>query len=188
MNTVRKYLITGFLFTAVLGTLAHFFYNWSGSNTLVSLFAPVNESTWEHMKLLFFPVFLWSFFIPGQLSQNNPGLRPALLLGGIIGTLLIPILFYTYSGILGYTVTWIDIAIFFICTAVSFICTFRLADSEPVQKKRTVIMIMTILFIAAFFLFTFLPPDIGLFKAPDMLSRHSAAAEFSLMNKYSTDA
>lgn len=169
MNTVKTYLITGFFFTAILGTLAHFFYEWSGSNILVSLFAPVNESTWEHMKLLFFPVLLWSLFIPGRLSEKTPALRPALLLGGIIGTLSIPVLFYTYSGILGYTVTWIDITIFFISTAIAFICTSRLKDSKFVQQKRTAIFIMTVLFIAAFFLFTFLPPDIGLFAEPEIL-------------------
>lgn len=174
MKTVKAYLTAGFAFTAVLGTLSHFFYEWSGGSLLVSLFSPVNESTWEHMKLLFFPVLLWSLFIPSRLSAQEPSLRPALLFGALAGTLLIPVLFYTYSGILGHTVTWIDIAIFFISTAAAYICAFRLADSGIASgcqyKKRTAVYLMTVLFIAAFFLFTFLPPDIGLFKPPDIVS------------------
>lgn len=167
MNTAKKYLITGFFFTAVLGTLAHFFYEWTGRNVLAALFTPVSESTWEHMKLLFFPVLLWSLFLPRRLSEQTPGLRPALLLGGIVGTLSIPVLFYTYSGILGHTVTWIDITIFFISTALAYLSAFGTLTTA--YKKRTAIIIMTVLFAAAFFLFTFFPPDIGLFRAPELL-------------------
>ena len=50
----------GFLFAATAGTLLHFVYDWSGGIPLVAAFSAVNESTWEHMKILFFPVFLFS--------------------------------------------------------------------------------------------------------------------------------
>lgn len=169
MYKVKKYLTAGFFFAAAAGTLAHFFYEWSGGNTLVALFAPVSESTWEHMKLLFFPVLIWSLLIPGRLAEENPGLRSAVILGGILGTLSIPVLFYTYSGILGRTVTWVDIALFYISTAAAFIFAFRNYGQPLTQKKRTAICIMTVLFSAAFFLFTFFPPDIGLFRTPDAL-------------------
>ena len=54
------YLITGIIFTFLAGTLLHFAYEWSGTNFWVGLFAPVSESTWEHMKLLFFPMLIYS--------------------------------------------------------------------------------------------------------------------------------
>lgn len=166
MKTKKTYIIAGFIFTAVLGTLAHFFYNWSGDNPLIGLFTPVNESTWEHMKLLFFPAILWSFFLPGQLAETSPGLRPALLLGTIIGTLSIPVLFYTYSGILGRNVAWIDIGIFFIATAIAYIFAFKTADLPYIKEKRRSILLLIILFTICFFVFTWLPPDIGLFAEP----------------------
>lgn len=53
------FIIIGVLVTSVLGTLFHFTYDWSGQNFLVGLFTPVSESTWEHMKLLFFPMLLY---------------------------------------------------------------------------------------------------------------------------------
>ena len=56
MKNIRSWLIAGFIFTAVFGTLSHFFYDWSNENVLIGLISPVNESTWEHMKLLFFPI------------------------------------------------------------------------------------------------------------------------------------
>ena len=42
----------GFLFTAAVGALLHFTYDWSGGTVLAAAFSAVNESTWEHMKLL----------------------------------------------------------------------------------------------------------------------------------------
>lgn len=166
LKTKKAYVIAGFIFTAVLGTLAHFFYNWSGNNPLIGLFTPVNESTWEHMKLLFFPAVLWSLFLPGQLAENAPGLRPALLLGTIAGTVSIPVLFYTYSGILGRNVAWVDIAIFFIATAITYIFAFKTSDFPYTKEKRTIIRLLIILFTICFIIFTWLPPDIALFAEP----------------------
>lgn len=166
MKKIHLYLISGFIFTAVFGTLSHFFYGWSDGNPLIGLISPFNESTWEHMKLVFFPVLIWSFFITGSGSKLSPALRPALLLGGFIGTLMIPVLFYTYSGILGHNVTGIDIAIFFVNAFLAFFCTWRLQNSRIIYQKRTVIYILTVLFLVLFILFTFLPPDIGLFAEP----------------------
>ncbi len=59
---IFRYTLSGILFTSILGTLSHFLYGWSGSRVLVGLFAPVNESVWEHMKLLFFPMLLYFVF------------------------------------------------------------------------------------------------------------------------------
>lgn len=166
MKNIRSWLIAGFIFTAVFGTLSHFFYDWSNENPLIGLISPVNESTWEHMKLVFFPVLLWSLPLPPHLSDKSPSLRPALLFGGLLGTLSIPVLFYTYSGILGYSITWIDILIFFISTAITFFCAWKLQSFSKIYEKRTAIYFLTVLFLALFFLFTFLPPDIGLFAIP----------------------
>ena len=166
MKNIKVWFIVGFIFTSVLGTLSHFFYDWSGQNPLIGLISPVNESTWEHMKLVFFPVLIWSFFIPSRIRDKLPAFRPAFLLGGLWGTLSVPVLFYTYSGILGRNIAWVDIAIFFISVFLTFVCAWVLHRSERIYKKRTVIYILTVLFLIFFFLFTFLPPDIGLFSNP----------------------
>ena len=166
MKNIRSWLIAGFIFTAVFGTFSHFFYGWSNENPLIGLISPVNESTWEHMKLVFFPVLIWSFFIPSRIRDKLPAFRPAFLLGGLWGTLSVPVLFYTYSGILGRNIAWADIAIFFISVFLVFRCTWILQNSERIYEKRTIIYILTVLFLIFFFLFSFLPPDIGLFSNP----------------------
>ena len=53
MKRLKLYMILGFLFTAALGTIWHFLYDWTGRGAIAALFFPVNESTWEHMKRSF---------------------------------------------------------------------------------------------------------------------------------------
>ena len=55
MNPLKSNIIKGILFVSIAGTLAHFVYEWSNNNYILGFFFPVNESTWEHMKLFFFP-------------------------------------------------------------------------------------------------------------------------------------
>lgn len=162
----RHYLAAGLIFAAVLGTLSHFFYDWSGQNPVVALFSPVSESTWEHMKLVFFPILVWSLFLPSGIRKNFPSLRSALLAGGLLGTWSVPVLFYTYSGILGKNIAVIDIAIFYIAVLISFSAAWRLRGSAGIEKNRPFIILFSVLMTTAFFLFTFSPPQLGLFAAP----------------------
>ena len=55
----KSYVVIGFFVVGILGTLFHFVYDWSGQMWFVGLFVPVNESTWEHMKLLFVPMLIY---------------------------------------------------------------------------------------------------------------------------------
>lgn len=166
MKQAKYYLIIGFFFTSVLGTLSHFLYDWTGRGAVVALFCPVKESTWEHMKLLFFPMMLWFLFMKEQLRETHPQLPAAYMAGNLAGTLSIPVLFYTYSGILGRNVPAADIAIFFICTFLAFRTAWILRDSQYIYRRRLMIYILTGLITLMFFIFTFFPPGIGLFAEP----------------------
>ena len=55
-----RYNILAFIFIGLLGSLGHFFYEWSGNNKIIGYFFATNESTWEHLKLLFFPTVIYS--------------------------------------------------------------------------------------------------------------------------------
>ena len=48
----------GFAVATFGGTILHFLYDWTGGSILVAPLSGVNESTWEHMKLLYWPVSL----------------------------------------------------------------------------------------------------------------------------------
>ncbi|WP_312941309.1 DUF6512 family protein, partial [Oscillibacter sp.] len=94
----ERYCALGdFLFTAVAGAALHFLWGWTGENRIAAAFCSVNGSVWEHMKLLFFPAFLLSMVeVWLRDSRNFLAVRGGSLW---IGTALIPMLYYTYTGI-----------------------------------------------------------------------------------------
>lgn len=82
---IRSWEILGVFFTIIVGTLLHFTYDWTGQSALVGLFSAVNESTWEHLKLLFVPFFIWTiieYFAFGEHKKTFSQQRPYQLLLG----------------------------------------------------------------------------------------------------------
>ena len=156
----------GFGATTLAGTLLHFLYDWTGGSLWVASFSGVNESTWEHMKLLFWPLFLFAviqrLFFKGH--ENYWCIKLAEIL---LGLMLIPVLFYTYNGVLGKSPDWINIAIFYVCAFLSFLLEWWAFKRDRLQCKYpqfafTGICIIGVLFVV----FTFAPPQIPLFQDP----------------------
>lgn len=164
MKKLRKKEIIGFIFTAVLGTLLHFTYNWSGKNGFVALFSAVNESTWEHLKLLFIPAAIFGvieYFTDGRELQ---GFLTVKATGIWAGMLSIVVLYYTYTGVIGKNFMWLDILIFFIGCAV--ISLYTLMYANRIFGSNFAGILLLIVSTIAFFVFTYFPPDIGLFRTP----------------------
>ncbi len=169
MAKLKKYIIIGIIFTSVMGTLSHFLYEWTDRNLIVSLFCPVNESTWEHIKLLYFPMLLYSLFLKWRMKTQFPHIFSAALSGILVGCASIPILFYTYTGILGYNLLWADIAVFLFSVLLAFIWTYNSAVSQSSSSAGTCyypVRIAALILFVLFLVFTFYPPQIGLFISP----------------------
>ena len=155
----------GFVFTSLFGTLLHFLYDWTKSG-FWALFSGVNESTWEHMKLLFFPMFAYAVIQSRFFAKDYKNFWGAKL-WGILGSLaVIPTLFYTYKGALGVSADWFNILIFYIAAAVGYIIDARLLKREKKFPKPTAAIIILSIVALLFFVFTFIPPKIPLFEDP----------------------
>lgn len=153
------------IITVLLGTLLHFLYEWSGNNDVAALFSAVNESTWEHLKLLFFPFLLVSII---EYICTKPDFKKFLssrCIGLLWGLLSIIVLFYTYTGIYK-NVDWVNIVIYVISVIISFCISNKLYNKAerpmPPALSISIIAILTLMF----FVFTFYPPDINLFISP----------------------
>lgn len=165
-KSLKSTMLWGFFFTAILGTLFHFLYEWTGKNALVGLFTPINESIWEHIKLLFFPMLLYMAIAIPRQKDNFPCIAYGLSAGLLLGSLLIPVLYYTYSGILGTHYAAADIAIYYLCVLIAFITAYRLAMTCRGQRLFPLLKSLIFLWAASFFLFTFFPPALPLFAVP----------------------
>lgn len=156
----------GFFAVSVMGVLLHFLYGLTES-VIAALFSAVNESTWEHMKLLFFPMLIFAtvqYFIIGKEYENFWYTK---LKGTLLGLLLIPVIFYTLRGVFGTTPDFINIAIFFISVGIAFIYeTNRFKKDTPPWGCERISIVIFLLIASAFMVFTFIPPDIPLFQEP----------------------
>ena len=97
----------GLLWTLAAGNLLHFVYQWTGESTVAGLFAAVNESTWEHMKLLAVPWVLFS--LVEYIALRTDGVAAPRAAGLLAGLAAIPTLF---TGLrLGFTKAWLSLVV-----------------------------------------------------------------------------
>ena len=165
-RTVWLWELIGFAITSVFGTLLHFLYEWCGESVWVAPFSGVNESTWEHMKLLFWPAFIFAI-IQSFFFRGCPNFWCAKLRGTLLGLVLIPALFYTYNGAVARSPDWLNIAIFFISAAAAYIYEARLLRSDRPRCKAPTASFLALCAVGVLFtVFTFLPPKLGIFIDP----------------------
>lgn len=160
--------LAGFLFVGAAGTLLHFVYDWSGEAPFAAAFSAVNESTWEHMKLLFVPYFLFTmvqFLVLADPLRNFLAAKGAALLVGLIA---IPVLFYTLTGAFGETPDWVNIAIFFLADALTFLTSHALLRRGNLRGGAWQLAGFLLLWLLAFafVLCTFRPPHLPLWRDP----------------------
>lgn len=163
---IELWQLMGFAVTAFGGTILHFLYDWLGEAIWVAPFSGVNESTWEHMKLLFWPMFIFavaqSFFFKNQKYFWCIKTR-----GILLGLVLIPIIFYTYNGAIGKSPDWLNITIFFVSAAAAYIYeTRQFKNGAGVCKRPRLAFALLCLIALSFIVFTFVTPEIGIFKDP----------------------
>ncbi len=163
----RFFTILGMIFTGVIGTFLHFLFQWTANHPAIALFSPVNESIWEHLKLLFFPVLLFTSLECILYKRRVSGFLWARTMALLAGLGFIIAGFYIYSGILGTNYTAADIGLFVISILITFLLTPYLQKRQKSFASPTGLAIFILLLLTAlFFLFTFYPPHIGLFMDP----------------------
>lgn len=165
-SSIALWQFVGFAVTSFAGTMLHFLYDWTES-TVVAPFSAVNESTWEHMKLLFFPMFAFAFIESRFFKKEYENFWCIKLKGTVLGLILIPVLFYTYNGVFGKSPDLINIAIFFIAAATTFIWETQTFKHENTHCPSSALARIVLCLIAlAFVIFTFIQPQIPLFQDP----------------------
>ena len=164
MKNIKRYFFIGIIFVSLLRTLLHFAYDWSGGNDFLGLFVPINESIWEHTKLLFFPMLIYSIFLHKKTGKKYPCILSDMIFGALFGIGAIIVLFYTYSGIVGNHFAVVDILIFYISVLMSFYIVYK----RTINKKscNNIYMISGMVMVLLFIVFTVYPPDIPLFIEP----------------------
>ena len=165
-RSIGLWQLMGFAVTSLGGTILHFLYDWLGEAIWIAPISGVNESTWEHMKLLFMPMFIFAI-VQSFFFKDRKNFWCVKLRGILLGIILIPVIFYTYNGALGKSPDWLNIAIFFVSAAIAYIYETRLFNSKRLacnSPKGAIAVLGAIALL--FIIFTFATPEIGIFRDP----------------------
>ena len=158
--------LVGFVFTAIAGVLLHFLYNWSNQSTLVASFSAVNESIWEHMKLVYFPMFAFALIERQFIGEVYENYWCSKLVGILTSMLLIPVLYYSYTGIFGVELDWFNIAIFFLAALAGYLLETWLLKKNWICTFPLLCLLILCFIGFTFVVFTYTPPEIPLFQNP----------------------
>ena len=165
-RSLSLWQLAGLTFTAVLGTLLHFLYDWTEIISLTPISA-VNESTWEHMKILFFPMLFFAFTQSKFFAKEYKNFWQVKCVGITVGTALIPVLFYTYNGAFGVSPDWLNVLIFFLSAFFAYAIEYVLFRKQALIGGSSLwAIIILMIYASAFIVFTYFPPQIPLFQDP----------------------
>lgn len=158
---MKKRYILAFVLTALAGTGLHFAYDlWPVP--LVGLFTPVNESVWEHLKLLYWPFLAASALLCAHRQHQAAcwGGHLAALLG--MPLVLLGVYYILLAGF-GVQSLVVDIGLYYLTLALSFFLSCRWGKRGTLGRFAGILVILAGLYGAALILFTMAPPELPIF-------------------------
>lgn len=147
--------IIGIVVVGILGTLFHFAYEF------IPLFIfPMNESIFEHTKLIIVPMVIYLGIIMCLRIKEKKLIFSSFVTAILFGIMLVVSGYYTYSGILGYSVDWLNIVLFFLSVISSFWIIYKKKTLFGFTNSVAILLIILILMSV----FSFYPLSIDFFK------------------------
>ena len=159
----KRFLIAAVV-AAAAGSALHYLYG-AVPNPLTALVSPVNESAWEHLKLLFWPMLLTAFWLARGTED-----RYALWSGIFAAELLMPLfllgIFYALKCGFGVVSLPLDIALYVVATFLGFLAAYHIFRGKKLEKAAGWLLVPVILYGASLILFTFAAPQLPVFLPP----------------------
>ena len=169
-NKILLWEIGGFFFIGLVGAALHFTFELSDfSSNVVAYFSAVNESTWEHLKMVFFPGLVFALIEYTYVRDKVNNYLIAKTASLLIMPLVIIIGWYIYAPAIGHYIFAVDLSLFYLAVLIGQYTSYKLLTRTPLKKQYSnyALGIFVLLFIG-FSTFTFYPPRIFLFEHLDL--------------------
>ena len=163
----KKFVIYNTVLTFLLGFLVHNLYNWI-PNPITSIF-PVNESLYEHMKLIYLSPIISSIILYFYFKKFKDFKVNNLLFGLITSTIFNIIIFYLlYLPLYNMygSIMWMTLVIYLISIVLSQYLYFLIIEMNNNTKLNIFSSIMLILIMIILTYFTYNPIKTDFFKDP----------------------
>ena len=159
--------IAAVVFIFLSGSMVHFAFELSNFSPAVAPFAAVNESIWEHLKMVFWPGLI--FFAVQYYFLRNERCAAQFWTAKALCLFLMPFLiaagWYGVVAITGSHYFMVDIALFIFAILAAQFLSYTLLSRKIVTSPQPRLAWSVIFLIAfAFALFTFFPPKVSLFE------------------------
>ena len=166
-KNVFIYEMLGMIFIIIFGSILHFTFDWSGRQPVVGVFSAVNESVWEHLKLGFWPALFYAIIEYRYLKKSTNNFLLAKTVGIYLIPVVITIIFYSYTAIIGEGVLIIDILTFVVAVIIGQLSSYKLLTYKKLPENLEKISLVALVILGlAFVLFTFYPPQLPIFRDP----------------------
>ena len=159
----KKFLIAAVI-AAAAGSALHFLYD-AVPNPLTALISPVNESVWEHLKLLFWPMLLTGFWL-ARGTQDRSALWSGIFTAELVMPLFLLGCYYLLGCGFGVTSLPLDIALYVVTVCFGFRIAYAIFRSKKPEKAAGWLLLPVILYGASLILFTFAAPPLAVFTPP----------------------
>lgn len=167
LSKPEKWLILGIPALFIIGSVMHFVYDLTGQLALVGAFAPVNESIWEHLKLILLPMIGWWYIYYAVNCKKHHINKEKWFFANVISIIvsmkIVVAFYYTYTyafGIHSLALDIFDLLLGLIAGQFLGLHIFKYSKGVKIQVSVCIL----ILLVAAFVIFTFNPPHLPLFK------------------------
>lgn len=150
-----------FILTALAGTALHFLYDLFPT-PLTALISPINESVWEHLKLLFWPMVVGAAVLSGK-RKHKERFWSSFFIALLASPALLLASFYGLKAV-GIESLWVDIGLYYICMLFGYCLALWLYKKKKPEKIGGFVLMLLILYAASLILFTFAAPELPIFQ------------------------
>jgi len=169
-NKLLLWEIGGFFFIGLVGASLHFTYELNNfSSNVVAYFSAVNESTWEHLKMTFFPGLVFTLVEYTYIRDKANNYLIAKTASLFLMPLVIVAGWYLYAPAVGRSIYPVDLTLFYIAVFIGQFTSYKLLSRPPLEEKyNSYAKVLFTLMFVAFSMFTFFPPKMFLFEHFDL--------------------
>lgn len=164
---MKKVKILSTIIVFILSFLCHFLYSWF-PNIIFSIFFPVNESIWEHMKIIYTTFLLSGIIEYLIIKKKNIKVNNFLFsysITGIIGIIIYLIIYLPLEKIFGHSL-FLSIGLLFIIFIIMEIINYYILKKKNIQNNFKTGLIIIIFVYYLFGILTYKPLQMDIFKDP----------------------
>jgi hypothetical protein len=164
---ILKWELIGIAVISSVGALLHFAFEWSGQLPPIGVFAAVNESVFEHLKLTYWPALLYTVTEYRLIRESANNFLVAKAASIYLMPAVIVALFYAYTTATGIESLVADIMIFIGAIALGQLTSYKILTRPKLRNRCNIAALAGIVSLGVVYaVFTFYPPRLPIFLDP----------------------